>query len=81
MKKIFLILGLVLAFASCKNNKKSALSPQQEVYCVWINNSNGTKTFYRCVETEEEMQQVNIELRNANKFHTDYKKATCSDCK
>jgi hypothetical protein len=27
------------------------------------------------------MQQVNVQLRNENKFHTDYRKNTCSECK
>lgn len=80
MKKLILIAVLLTSFLACNKNKKSALVPTQQVYCVWINNSNGTKTFYRCVETDEEMQQVNIQLRNQNKFHTDYRKNTCSEC-
>lgn len=80
MKKLILIAVLLTPFLACNKNKKSALTPTQQVYCVWINNSNGTKTFYRCVETDEEMQQVNIQLRNQNKFHTDYRKNTCSEC-
>jgi len=78
MKNLILILALSLTVLGCK--KTTIVPIAQPVYCVWLNNSNGTKTFYRCVETDEEMQQLNIQLRNANKFHTDYRKATCSDC-
>ena len=81
MKKIILILAVVTMFVSCNKNKNNAksLTPQQ-IYCVWIDNSNGTKTFYKCVETDAEMQQLNIKLRNENKFHTDYRKNDCSEC-
>jgi len=81
MKNTILVLIAFVTFTACdKKNSSKSMTPQQ-VYCVWINNSNGTKTFYRCVETDEEMQQVNVQLRNENKFHTDYRKNTCSECK
>lgn len=78
MKNIILIIALSLTIFGCK---KTTVAPiAQPIYCVWIDNSNGTRTFYRCVETDAEMQQLNIQLRNQGKFHTDFRKATCSEC-
>lgn len=79
MKKVILILAVIALSFSCNKNKKT-LTPQNDVYCVWIKNSNGTKTFYRCVETSQEMANVAVDLRNQNKFYEETRKATCSDC-
>lgn len=79
MKNLILILALSLTVFGC--NKKTTIVPiAQPVYCVWINHTNGTQSFYKCVETDEEMQKLNVQLRNQNIFHTDYRKATCAEC-
>ncbi len=83
MKKVILIFALTLmslSFIDC--NKKTTIVPiSQPVYCVWIEHTNSPRTFYKCVETDAEMQQLNIQLRNANIEHVEFRKATCAECK
>lgn len=79
MRKIILILALSLVIFGC--NKKTAVTPiTQPVYCVWLEHTNGTRSFYRCVETDEEMQKLNVQLRNQNIDHVEFRKGDCSLC-
>lgn len=79
MKNLILILALSLTVIGCK--KTTIVPIAQPVYCVWLIHTNTPNTFYKCVETDEEMQKLNVQLRNAQIAHIEYRKATCSECR
>ncbi len=83
MKKIILIFVIALAFTACKkSNKMSANSTAStpDIYCIWLTHGTSPKTFYKCVETQEEMQAEAIKIRDSNQFSEITRKATCSEC-
>lgn len=82
MKKVILIFALIamsLSFTDCKKSSKLNAT-QPDIYCIWILHDSSPKTFYKCVETQEEMQQESIIIRNNNQFSEVVRKATCADC-
>lgn len=95
MKKIILILSVLVAFTFCKKTTTSSPAPTPTVtaaststvtptptniWCLFIDNNDGTKTFYKCCSTITDLQQTDIALRNSGLFTYSCQKATCSDC-
>lgn len=83
MKKVIsiFVLALVLISFSCKKTSKTSQTPSNvEVFCVYIVNTNGTKTFDVCTNTLDAAQHECVELRNAGKEGTYIRKSQCSDC-
>ncbi len=85
MKKVILIFTLIalsISFTDCNKISKTSQAPAtaEDIYCVWVVNSDNVKVFYECVETKEKMESESIRLRNANMFPSSTRKATCSEC-
>ena len=82
MKKIILIFALIslsISFTACKKNSKKSQTPSV-VYCIFTTSSTNVKSFYKCTDSEEEMQSEMIKLRNEGVFASTSEKSTCSEC-
>lgn len=80
MKQLILIFVLALTLGvSCKKNNKLN-SSSSDIYCVYIVNTNGSKTFNQCAKDLGQAQDLCIDLRNSGKEGTYIKKSDCADC-
>jgi len=77
MKNIILLIALSLVFTNCK---KKSTEPKEDIYCCFAV-KNGSKSFYRCAETQSEMQSIALEIRDKNLGSLETtRKSTCSEC-